>query len=133
MSDVVLIGRIRAIGQPLIDAGVAPSEVRDAVYQALGVVIGNGGKGGRFGGGGGGGSVGFDAEQHVTPGGPGGGGGWSLDDVLCPWCEATGNGGHGGLCPNAGLRAVVECKTCGRPVPGGGHGDDCSGTVTRWA
>lgn len=66
-------GQVRAVLDPLIAEG-ANRETRDfETMRKLGVVIGKGGKGGT--------------------GSP---------DTTCPYCDATGNGGHGGFCPNGG-------------------------------
>jgi hypothetical protein len=70
-----LAERIRGIGEPMIARGCTPAEVRAEVFRQLGFTIGGGGGGGRFGDG-------------------------PLPDP-CGYCGQTGNGGHGGMCPNA--------------------------------
>lgn len=45
--------------------------------------------------------------------GGGGKGGEPVSGPPCPHCGQTGNGGHGGGCPNGGQPAA--CVHCGRP------------------
>lgn len=61
---------IREVADPLIEQGATPEQVQVQVFLKTGLSIGGGGTGGAFEG-----------------------------DSQCPYCGATGNGGHGGLCP----------------------------------
>ena len=72
--------RVRAVADPLIiHGGYTPDMIYDAVFQALGVGLGKGGGG---------------TNTAVTYPSP-------LGEVAaCPYCGATGGGGHGGFCPN---------------------------------
>jgi hypothetical protein len=67
---------IRQVADPLIAAGLDHEQVRAEVLARTGLGIG--------GGGGAGSSFG------------------DRDNRACPYCGATGGGGHGGLCPNGG-------------------------------
>jgi hypothetical protein len=71
--------RVRAVADPLIThGGYTPDMIYDAVFQALGIGLGKGGGG----------------DQNVLYPSP-------LGMVtVCPYCGATGGGGHGGFCPN---------------------------------
>jgi hypothetical protein len=72
--------RVRAVADPLIThGGYTPDMIYDAVFQALGVGMGKGGSG--------------DDSSVLYPS--------PLGMVaVCPYCGATGGGGHGGFCPN---------------------------------
>lgn len=63
--------QIRAVGDPLIEAGKNDLEVRTEIYKVLGIGIGGGGGG---------------TQESTSP--------------HCAYCGAYGGGGHGGLCPN---------------------------------
>lgn len=66
--------QIRTVLDPLIAAG-ANRQTRDfETARKLGIVIGKGGHGGA------------DSDRSK----------------VCPYCDADGNGGHGGFCPNGG-------------------------------
>lgn len=79
--DVDVAERVRAVADPLIEhGGYSPGMIYTAVFQALGIGIGKGGGG---------------TNPAVTYPGPLG------ETASCPYCGATGGGGHGGFCPNA--------------------------------
>lgn len=61
--------RIKAIADPLIEHGADHVYVRQVIHRELGIGIG------------------------------GGGGGSDPDIPPCPYCGASGGGGHGGFCP----------------------------------
>ena len=73
--------RVRAVADPLIEhGGYTPDMIYTAVFQALGIGIGKG-EGG--------------SNPAATYPGPMG------ETASCPYCGATGGGGHGGFCPSA--------------------------------
>lgn len=72
--------RIKAVADQLIERGYTPDQVYDAVFSALGIGIGKGGGG---------------TNAGVLYPGPLG------EAAVCPYCGATGGGGHGGFCPTA--------------------------------
>lgn len=67
--------QIREFAEPLIAQGMTSRDLRIAIYQEFGIGIGGGGGGSVFGG------EGVPGER-------------------CPYCDASGGGGHGGFCPN---------------------------------
>lgn len=73
MTPAELRNSIREIADPLIEQGATFGEVNDALEQRLGIRMGHGG-----------------------PGGTGSG------STECRYCRKTGNGGHGGFCPDSG-------------------------------
>lgn len=79
--DVDVAERVRAVADPLIEhGGYTPDMIYTAVFHALGIGIGKGGGG---------------TNPAVTYPGPLG------ETASCPYCGATGGGGHGGFCPTA--------------------------------
>jgi hypothetical protein len=80
VADVDTSGRIRTLADPLIERGYTPDQIYEAVFSALGIGIGRGGGG---------------TNTGVTYPGPLG------ESAVCPYCGATGGGGHGGFCPTS--------------------------------
>ena len=80
-TAVDVAARVQAIADPLIEhGGYTPDMIYTVVFQALGIGIGKGGGG---------------TNTGVTYPGPLG------ESAVCPYCGATGGGGHGGFCPTA--------------------------------
>jgi hypothetical protein len=73
-------------------AGIPPAQ-QIAAFRHTGIVIGHGGQG--------------STESDTTK--------------TCPYCHATGNGGHGGFCPSAG-----------RAIPVNGWYDDSTSQTLIW-